>query len=214
MDKSVSLYKTMGPAKVEVPSPQNFLRKHSKEKRLPQKKPFKYADHEKRKPPIPPRPENPLKRSPNKKNFIASNAMEVIKASPKKPPVCFVDSRKGDRHLLETSGIPKFINKKGYGEIPEYIVKIKEKKKEYETYLKDQFYKARPKQLHDEDRQRLLYGLKKNWEELNRQYLCLPVLIDTNPVKQHKQRLEHAMDQLEKDIKKVEEEPVIYIDFH
>ncbi|KAF7708991.1 hypothetical protein HF521_018048 [Silurus meridionalis] len=33
-------HRTMGPAKVEVSSPDKFLKKHSKEPKLPEKKPF------------------------------------------------------------------------------------------------------------------------------------------------------------------------------
>lgn len=35
MQKAKTAMKTMGPAKVEVPSPKDFLKKHSKEKTLP-----------------------------------------------------------------------------------------------------------------------------------------------------------------------------------
>lgn len=35
MQKSKTAMKTMGPPKVEVPSPKDFLKKHSKEKTLP-----------------------------------------------------------------------------------------------------------------------------------------------------------------------------------
>lgn len=35
MKKSKTAMKTMGPPKVEVPSPKDFLRKHSKEKAVP-----------------------------------------------------------------------------------------------------------------------------------------------------------------------------------
>lgn len=38
VEKNKAQWKTMGPAKVEVPSPKNFLRKHSKEPKLPASK--------------------------------------------------------------------------------------------------------------------------------------------------------------------------------
>lgn len=38
MQKFKTAMKTMGPAKLEVPSPKDFLKKHSKEKILPPKK--------------------------------------------------------------------------------------------------------------------------------------------------------------------------------
>ncbi|MGH0142873.1 UNVERIFIED_CONTAM: hypothetical protein FKN15_026728 [Acipenser sinensis] len=49
-----------------------------------------------------------------KKNFIKTNATETIMSVPKKPQPNYVDTRRGDKQLLDTSGlVPKFTNKKG-----------------------------------------------------------------------------------------------------
>ncbi|KAB0398699.1 hypothetical protein E2I00_002725 [Balaenoptera physalus] len=103
--------KTMGPAKLEVPSPKDFLKKHSKEKTLPPKK--KFERNEPRKPPVPLRTDHPVMGIQSEKNFINTNAADVIMGVAKKPKPIYVDKRTGDKHDLETSGlVPKYINKK------------------------------------------------------------------------------------------------------
>ena len=47
------------------------------------------------------------------KNFITQNAVEAIMSVPAKPEKNFVDTKKGDKQYLDTSGMePKFIHKK------------------------------------------------------------------------------------------------------
>lgn len=57
----------------------------------------------------------------------------------------------------------------------------------------------------------ILKGLKKNWEELQKQYQGLPILTDTMPKKMKKSKLEASLKQLEKDIVLVERHPYIYV---
>ncbi|XP_051542824.1 enkurin [Myxocyprinus asiaticus] len=209
--------KTMGSAKVDVPSPQKYLLKHSKELKLPEKKPFKYEDHELHsKPAVPARTDKPLMGIHTNKNFIKTNAVENIMALPKKPqPVC-ADTKKGDKQLLENSGlVPKYIKKKDYGQTPEYLLQRREEvrraQEEYDSYVKERMREGAMKQLSEEERINILQTLKKNWDDLHHQYQGLSVVTDTTPKKYRKERLELEMKQLEKDIDLIERHKTVYI---
>uniref|UniRef100_A0A8D1U6M3 Enkurin, TRPC channel interacting protein n=1 Tax=Sus scrofa TaxID=9823 RepID=A0A8D1U6M3_PIG len=165
MQKFKTAMKTMGPAKLEVPSPKDFLKKHSKEKTLPPKK--KFDRHEPKKPPVPLRTEHPVMGIQSEKNFINTNAANVIMGVAKKPKPVYVDKRTGDKHDLETSGlVPKYINKKDYGVTPEYICKrneeVKKAQEEYDNYIQENLRKAAMKRLSDEEREAVLQILD-NW---------------------------------------------------
>ena len=60
-------------------------------------------------------------------------------------------------------------------------------------------------------RERLLAGLKANWQEMNHQYQGLSVVTDTIAKRTRKERLETEMQQLEKDIELVERHRCLYI---
>uniref|UniRef100_A0A8I5N5G5 Enkurin, TRPC channel interacting protein n=1 Tax=Papio anubis TaxID=9555 RepID=A0A8I5N5G5_PAPAN len=111
MQKAKTAMKTMGPAKVEVPSPKDFLKKHSKEKTLPPIK--KFDRNMPKKPAVPLRTDHPVMGIQSGKNFINTNAADVIMGVAKKPKPIYVDKRTGDKHDVESSGlVPKYINKK------------------------------------------------------------------------------------------------------
>ncbi|NXY22297.1 ENKUR protein, partial [Atrichornis clamosus] len=206
-------WKTMGPAKVAVPSPNDFLQKHSKEPKLAPKK----KEQDDKKLPalsVPRRTYRPLIHV--KKNFINANAVAVIKGVPKKPRPFCVDTRQGDKYLLEPSGlVPKYIKKNNYGVIPKYVTRrneeIKKKEEEYEASILEQLKKKAMKPLSDEERTNILQALKKNWEEINRAFLSLPVLTDTRYKKMHKEELELKLAQLEHDIEAIEKHKGVYI---
>ncbi|KAM4828558.1 enkurin [Thomomys bottae] len=206
--------KTMGPAKLDVPSPSNFLRKHSSDKPLPPKKKFNFTAS--RKPAVPLRTDHPVMGIQSGKNFINTNAADVIVGVAKKPKPMYVDRRTGDKHDLETSGLlPKYIKKKDYGITPEYISKrnedVKKAQEEYDNYIQENLRKAAMKRLSDEEREAVLQGLKKNWEEVHREFQSLSVFIDSIPKKTRKQKLEEEMRQLEHDISILEKHKIIYI---
>ncbi|KPP61375.1 enkurin-like [Scleropages formosus] len=207
----------MGPAKVEVPSPKRFLLKSS-EPKLTEKKPFAYmACGKQRKPPVPPKSENPLKSiQRRKKDFIKTNAIENIRAMPRKPQPIYADTRNGDKHPLESSGlVPKYVKKKSYGQTPEYLQQRKEEarraQEEYENYIKKHLQQKAMKHLSEEERETVLRGLKTNWRELHHQYQGLPFVTDTLRKKRRKEMLELDMKQLEKDIDLIERHKLIYI---
>ncbi|XP_054622051.1 enkurin isoform X1 [Dunckerocampus dactyliophorus] len=226
--------KTMGPAKVDVPSPDKYLKKHSKEAQLPESEfsnrykrlscltycPTNSCPAEKegcrrtctaKKPPIPSRTEHPPMGIHTQRNF-----MKTTTAAPMKPQPASVDTNRGHKELLEHSGlIPKYIKKKDYGQVPEYLQQRSEEKQinveKYNRYLKEQMELGAMKQLSDEERQLNLQSLKRTWAELHQEYQRLPLFIDTLLRKTRKERLEAEMQQLEGDIALFEKFKTIYI---
>ncbi|XP_058966474.2 enkurin [Pocillopora verrucosa] len=208
--------KTMGPAKVAVTEPKDFLAKHSKEFKLPEKTDFTYPDYDKRRPPVPKHTEKPLMGLRSTKNHITTNAVENIMSVPKMPEKKFVDTRGGATHQLVPSGLtPKYVNKKDYGKTPAYLEKrkaeVERAQMEYDAYVQERCRQGAMKNLTEAERQGILDGLKKNWEELHHQYQGLSVVTDTAPKKARKERMEAEMKQLERDIETIEKHRVIYI---
>ncbi|NWS24394.1 ENKUR protein, partial [Polioptila caerulea] len=212
-EKNKSQWKTMGPAKVAVPSPNDFLQKHSKEPKLAPKK--KEQEGEKLRPlSVPGRTYQPVIRI--KKNFINKNAVAVITGKPKKPRHFCVDTRQGDKYLLEPSGLfPKYIKKKSYGVTPKYVTQrneeMKREEEEYQARVLEQLKKKAMKTLSEEERTNILQGLKKKWEEINHAFQGLPVVTDTRYKQMHKEELELKLKQLEHDIAAIEKHKIIYI---
>ncbi|CAL8295144.1 unnamed protein product [Lota lota] len=211
--------KTMGPAKVEMPSPDKYLQKNSREHRLPEKKAStKAGEHSctQRKPDVPTRSDIPVMGLHSNKDFVKTNIMETTMAEPRKPQPTYADTKRGHRQLLEDSGlVPKYIKKKDYGETPQYLHQRREEvqraQQEYNQYVSDRMREGAMKKLSGEERTSILAGLKQNWEDMNRQYQGLSVVTDTTTKKHCKERLEHAMRQLENDIGMLERYTTIYV---
>ncbi|XP_068160417.1 enkurin isoform X1 [Antennarius striatus] len=240
-EKSVKdAMRTMGPAEVPIPSPDKYLKKHSKEPKSPDKSQCSREAHSctMRKPPVPTRADIPPMGIRTQRNFL-----KTVTAVQVKPKPISVDTRKGHKQVLENSGlVPKYIKKKvfssadrdrfiksnvnttsavsspnvqDYGEVPEYLQQRNEDEQraqeEYDNYVKDQREQGAMKYLSDEERHAILEGLKKNWDQLHREYQGLSFVIDTMSKKSHKQRLEAAMKQLENDIQIFEKFKTIYV---
>ncbi|XP_061429217.1 enkurin isoform X1 [Lethenteron reissneri] len=216
--------RTMGPAKVEVPSPQEYLHKHSRDAALPEKggvtpvaeKPFHYPDEGRRRPRVPGHDERPPMGLHSRKDFVNTNAVDVITAVPRRPQPTLVDTKRGDRQPLDPSGlVPKFVRKKEYGQVPEYIVKrneeMRQAQEEYDAYVRERLRRGALNQMSEQERSSILQGLKQNWDELHRQYQGLSVVTDTAPKKHRKERLETEMKQLEKDIELIDRHKIIYV---
>jgi len=208
--------KTMGPAKVHTKAPVEFLKKHEKEPVMPEKTSFAYADADRKRPPVPKKDDLPIMGLKTTKNFITQNAVENIMSVPKKAEKNYVDTRSGDKHPLETSGLePHFIHKKEFGQVPTYLTKRKDEiqraQEEYDAYVAEHFRRGAMKSLSEAERQDILNGLKTNWEKLHHEYQGLSVVTDTAPKKNRKERMEAEMKQLERDIELIEKHRVIYI---
>lgn len=102
-----------------------------------------------------------------------------------------------------------------YGDTPKYLVKRKDEmqkaQEEYDAYVAEHFRRGAMKQLSIEERNLILKGLQKNWEEIHDQYQSLSVVTDTAPKKNRKERMEAEMKQLERDIECIERHRIIYI---
>ncbi|KAM6900673.1 enkurin [Xenentodon cancila] len=206
----------MGPAKVAVPSPEKYLKKHSKESKLPEtSKCSKDASNActctSRKPPVPTRTDHPKMGVQTKRDFVKTAAVVQMKPKP-----MYVDTSKGHKQLLENSGLfPKYITKKDYGQVPAYLQQRCEAERwaqeEYNRLVKEQREQDAMQQLSDEERQGVLEGLKKRWDTLNHEYQSLSFTISTLSKKAYKQQLEEAMKQLENDIDLFQRHKTIYI---
>ncbi|KAK6166622.1 hypothetical protein SNE40_023272 [Patella caerulea] len=209
-------HKTMGQAKVPVPTTDNYLKKHSKEPVLPNKSDFKYGDEDHKKPALPAREEKPLMGLKTTKNFITNNAVQNITSVPKRPEKKYVDTRNGDAHNLIPSGLePIYVQKKEFGEVPTYLQKRKDEmiqaQEEYNQYVSEYMRRGAMQKLTEDERKAILDGLKTNWEDIHDQYQGLSVVTDTAPKKHRKERMESQMKQLERDIEIFEKHKIIYI---
>ena len=102
-----------------------------------------------------------------------------------------------------------------FGKVPDYLTQRKQEMEEaqeaYDRYVQQSFERGAMGVLSEDERSRILQGLKKNWEELHHQYQGLSVVTDTAPKKARKERMEAEMKQLEKDIEVIEKHSVIYV---
>lgn len=202
--------KTMGPAKVEVPSPDKYLKKHSKEPKLPENR-KEGRIHILTKPPVPSRKDHPTMGIHTKRDFIRTTTLV-----PKKPEPISIDTNKGHKQPLENSGlVPQYIKKKDYGEVPVYLqhrnVEQQRAQEAYDNYVREQKEQGAMKQLSDEERQSILERLKTNWGKLHQEYQSLSLVTDMLSKKAHKERLEGAMKQLETDIQFFERFKTLYV---
>ncbi|CAF1028830.1 unnamed protein product [Adineta ricciae] len=215
-------HRTMGYAEEPLPDPQQFLKKKQGESRaaaaavsIP-KDTIKCKDCQPRKPPIPSIHDAPKMGVRTEKNFVQTNALDTVMTVPKKPQRNIVDARHGDKYPIDPSGLtPKYVFKKDFGEVPVYIKNrrndMEKAKQEYQTYVSDYFRRGAMREMGDDERQTIIDGLKKQWEDVHHEYQTLSVIIDTIPKRQHKERLEYEMKMLEKDIDLLEKHQVIYI---
>lgn len=208
-------HRTMGYAKEPVQKPNEFLKAHEKEPKLPN--PSSYKHDGPKKPPVPdPFKDRPLLGIKTNKNFISQNAVDTIMTVPKKPENNLVDTRNGDKFPLYPSGLaPVYIKKKDFGNTPSYIIQRKEQsekaKQEYDAYMAEYFKKGALRTMSEGEREAILNGLKQNWDELHHKFQSLSVVTDTIPKRIKKEALENEMKLLEKDIDLLQRHQLIYI---
>lgn len=157
---------------------------------------------------------NPKGKGKDRRNYCHQNIIQAVRLVPHQPKRSYVDTKKGDAHALQSSGLePHYVLKKTFGKIPNYLhqrqlqADTPEKEKETE---KNQF-KLKGRYITQPERQALLQGLKHNREELQKAYQLLPILTDTITKKKHKIKLEEELKQLESGISTLERHPHIYV---
>ncbi|KAG5330381.1 ENKUR protein, partial [Acromyrmex charruanus] len=147
------------------------------------------------------------------KNFIKQNILRAKRSYPAEPKQRSVDTRYGDTHDLKRSGLlPVYVHKKNYGKIPRCIVKVYTRVEAAEPFNGDEIPRVSAcRYIDEEERKKLLDGMKQRWDEAMQRFRKLPFLADTMPKAQKKAKLEHELQQLEKDIAIIEQHSHIYV---
>lgn len=151
------------------------------------------------------------------KNFLVNNKKEVKKAQDiYVPERKYVDTKGGDKHTLEPSGLKlRYVFKKDFGTAPKYLKRREEEQKftkeERDRQAQEAIDSQKAKQVSEEERQELLKGLKENWAALNKAYSAQSLCIDNLPKQFRKESLERQMAALEKDIDLIERNRIILI---
>jgi len=154
--------------------------------------------------PVPAKDEKPVMGLCSNKNFITSNAVEVILAKPGKQP----------QEEFQWTTRP------GYGKNPMYLRRVKDTiNREREQF--EQFIKMRTApdpsqgvtQLSNDERAQLLRHLKLKWASVNDAYQKGALVCDSEQKKHRKEGLERQLAEIERDIKSLERgEMVLVVD--
>ncbi|KAJ9575740.1 hypothetical protein L9F63_007386 [Diploptera punctata] len=233
--KNKFCHKTFGYAEIPLKKPSEYLKKHSRI--LP---PCPKIDEPRcllpeRRPPVPSqrspakkqqesencvchadtiKQDEEVKKCTTHRNFCHKNIIQAVRLAPRQPQRNYVDTKKGDAHPLEPSGLePHYILKKSFGKSPNYL-RLRQLEEDSENKQKEaeiNRFKPEGRYITEKERLALLEGLKHNWVEVQKAYQQLPILTDTIPKKKHKTRLENELKQLENDIKTLERHPHIYV---
>lgn len=145
------------------------------------------------KPPVPKKDEKPVMGLVSQKNYITANAVDNILAVPKKP----------------VSKEVNYLQKQDYGQVPAYLSRVKAQVQEEYRMIEDMQQSNQPQNeeqidvLTEDERARLLDGLKANWATINKEYQTLSFTLDTPAKKKRKEEYEAQLEQIENDIKKL-----------
>ncbi|KAF7235588.1 Enkurin [Varanus komodoensis] len=168
------------------------------------------------KPHVPKRTEHPIMGLRCEKDFITANVAEAMMSVAKRPLRACVDVRTGDKFLVDDSGlVKKYLKKKDFGKTPSYIKKRKAEAREAQEAAAARLEQHRARKgltrLSREERERVLQGLKQSWEQVNRAFQGLSVVVDTVPRRLRKEKMEAQMRQLERDVRALERHPAVYV---
>lgn len=180
---------------------EQFTRRREKEPVLPE--PTAPTNPKiKLRPPVPDRNDSPVLGLTSNKNYITSNAVEVILAKPGKVP---------QEDFLWTS-------RPGYGKNPMYLKRNKEilnsEREAFENYVKMRTAPPASQhvtQLDPAERAQLLRHLKVKWQSVNTAYQKLALSVDSDVKKHRKEELERILGEFEKDIKTLERGDTVLI---
>jgi len=148
-------------------------------------------------PPVPATSDKPVMNLVSDKNFITSNAVDVILAAPHRPA-----PRPEDRDYMK---------KADYGKVPQYLTQIKADITQELEYIQklqeeeDEKRRSQIKLMPEEQRQELIENLKAKWEKVNRDYQGQTHLtnLDTIGKRRRKENYEQTLQQIERDIEKL-----------
>lgn len=111
---------------------------------------------------------------------------------------------------------PRYVEKKGYGMVPTYLVVAKEKLKEEKRAVKqkEEARDASKKQklwpLPEEQRCQILQKLQDEWQERNQEFQRFSFVVDTEMKRKRREELLLNLQQLEKDIETMSR-PIVYV---
>lgn len=192
---------TLGlPNGLNAEHPSQFTRAHSKEPVLPE--PHAPTNPKtKIRAPVPTRDDKPIMGLTSSKNFITSNAVEVILSKPKN---------------VVQEEVP-YTFKANYGQVPRYLEKNKEKiaseKEQFEQYMKlrEQQATSNVTQLMPDEKSELLRHLKGKWASVNQAYQKISFTLDTPAKKQRKENYEKQLAEIERDIQLLERGDMVLV---
>merc|ERR1712232_1475122 len=153
------------------------------------------------KPPVPKAEEAPVCNLVTSKNFIVANAVETILAAPKK----LQDGQKD------------YLHKEDYGKVPKYLSNIKQDIEAEYDYIaqlqqqRDEENASRSWQMDEAERVALINSLKAKWEQVNTEYQAGTHItkLDTVGKMRKKEKHESELQQIEKDIEKLNRKGIV-----
>jgi hypothetical protein len=185
---------------------------------------FQYADR--RKDTIPLKTERPIMGITTSKNFITANAVEAILQGTvhynfynhfylANISNFIAPKRTGYKEL-------NYMKKEDFGKIPAYLTQVKEEIRRendmIERYVKQQMGEIERtpesfEELSESERLDLLDQLKAKWDTVNAQYQKIThlVVLDTTGQVRRKEKFENELQQLERDIEKLERAGTVLI---
>jgi hypothetical protein len=135
-------HRTMGYAEIPLQKPNEFLKKNCGVRyRATKSAPVRMCSMPK--PPIPDKSEFKCDIQPKNIDFKKENIKSVVTCPAKKPKPRYADTRKGDFHDLEPSGlVPVYMCQQKFGKLPVYLCKRRremeaQKQKVFEENMKD-----------------------------------------------------------------------------
>jgi len=149
----------------------------------------------KHRPAVPRKGDEPVMNLVSSKNFIVANAVETILAAPKKV----------------SQGAKDYLNKEDYGRVPKYLQHIKKDIDAEYDYIhqlqqaEEEANRSQVRQLDEDERMRLIDGLKARWESVNTEYQAGTHItkLDTIGKIKRKEKYEAELSQIEKDIERL-----------
>ena len=108
----------------------------------------------------------------------------------------------------------RYTAKEDFGKVPDYLVRIKQERQEEDEFIKH-IQQMRAEQtgvkiLPEEERLKILAGLKQRWTELNKQYVQnTSFVISTERARLRKENLEAQLTQVEKDIEQMSKKNIV-----
>lgn len=141
-------HRTMGYAQTPQACPKHFLKKGCGTHCCVPPSPRRCL-LEKRRPPIPNRArscDGQREKSDANRNFRLENIKRVVSAAPNCPKPRYCDTRYGDFHDLQKSGlVPIYLLQQKFGKCPGYIVKRRQMEAKREQKAKDEAIEKQPK---------------------------------------------------------------------